>query len=98
MQYDFVEPGSGCYAVGAERIVPTVSGLAAACRDAGVPVIHTRELHRAGGIDSGRELDEGPGMRTAAEGHPAVSWHTIRGTKGAEIVADLEPEASDYIV
>lgn len=98
MQHDFLDPGAGCYASGAELIVPTLAAVADACRAAGVPVIHTRELHRPGGVDAGRELDSGPGMRTAAPGEPAVPWHTIRGTRGAEIVPELGPAPSDHVV
>jgi nicotinamidase-related amidase len=98
MQHDFVDPGAGCYASGAELIVPALAGLADACRAARVPVIHTRELHRPGGIDAGRELDSGPGMRTAPPGEPAVPWHTVRGTRGAEIVAELGPAPGDHVV
>jgi nicotinamidase-related amidase len=98
MQHDFIDAESGCYAKGAERVVPTVASLAAICRAVGVPVIHTRELHRPGGVDSGRELDSGPGTLTAGPGEPAVPWHTIRGTKGAEIVPELTPVAGDHIV
>src|SRR5581483_1716363 len=96
MQHDFVDPGAGCYAAGAERIVPRLAALLDACRRAEVPVIHTRELHRPGGVDAGRELDEGPGARAAAPGEPAVPWHTIRGTRGAEIVEDLGPAPGDH--
>jgi nicotinamidase-related amidase len=98
MQHDFVDRGAGCYAPGAERIVPTLAALLGICRAAGVPVIHTRELHRPGGVDSGRELDSGPGMLTAAPGEPAVPWHTIRGTLGAEIVTELGPLPGDHVV
>lgn len=98
MQHDFVDPGAGCYAIGAERIVPHIAALAAICRSAGVPVIHTRELHRPGGIDSGRELDCGPGLAAATAGGPAVPWHTVRGTRGAEIVPELRPENGDHVV
>lgn len=98
MQHDFVDQGAGCYASGAELIVPTLAALAEACRTAHVPVIHTRELHRPGGIDAGRELDSGPGMRTVAPGEPAVPWHTIRGTRGAEIVPELGPAPTDHLV
>jgi nicotinamidase-related amidase len=98
MQHDFVDPGAGCYASGAELIVPRIAALAATCRSSGVPVIHTRELHRPGGIDSGRELDCGPGTVAARAGEPAVPWHTVRGTRGAEIVSELGPEPSDQIV
>ena len=98
MQHDFVDPGAGCYASGAERIVPRLAALAEGCRSADVPVIHTRELHRPGGIDAGRELDSGSGIRTVAPGEPAVPWHTIRGTRGAEIVPELGPAPGDYLV
>jgi biuret amidohydrolase len=98
MQNDFVVPGRGCYAAGAELIVSPLAALAESCRAAAVPVIHTREMHRPGGIDAGRERDSGPGMRTATPGEPAVPWHTVRGTEGAEIVAELTPEEGDYVV
>lgn len=98
MQHDFVDSDSGCYASGAELIVPRIAALAAACRSSRVPVIHTRELHRPGGVDSGRELDCGPGSVSAAAGEPAVPRHTIRGSVGAEIVSELRPEPADHVV
>jgi nicotinamidase-related amidase len=52
MQRDFIEPGGFGSALGNDvsrlsDIVPTVERLLAVCRRLGLPVIHTREAHKA---------------------------------------------------
>src|SRR4051812_22521325 len=52
MQRDFLEPGGFGAALGndvslLQKIVPTVRRLVDAFRAAGLPVIHTKECHRA---------------------------------------------------
>lgn len=63
-------------------IVPHVQKLLKGAREKGVPVIFCNDAHLKG-ID-----------------HELKLWgdHAIVGTKGAEIIPELGPEASDYIV
>ena len=72
-------------ALGCDRardIVPATAKLLDAARKAGVPVIYCNDAHRPG-ID--RELQ---------------LWgdHAIAGTKGAEVIPELAPQACDYVV
>ena len=71
--------------LGCERgraIIPDLKRLLAEARKKGVPVIYSNDSHLRG-ID-----------------HELKLWgdHAIRGTKGAEVIPELEPEESDYIV
>jgi len=86
MQRDFVEPGGFGEALGnnvslLSAIVPTVARLLAACRSAGMTIIHTREAHRADlsdcppakllrGNSKMRIGDEGPMGRILVAGEP----------------------------
>ena len=103
MQRDFIEPGGFGASLGNDvrplmAIVPTVKRLIEGFRQAGMPVIHTRECHlpdlsdcpkakRARGNPSLRIGDVGPMGRIL-----------IRGEPGAEIVPDLAPLPGEYVV
>jgi nicotinamidase-related amidase len=96
MQHDFVDPGAGCYAVGAEETVPRIAEVVRAARAAGLPVIFTQEAHRPGGVDAGRELDAGAGIAYPGGGAGSpVPEHCVEGTPGIEIVDELAPEPDD---
>lgn len=96
MQHDFVDPEAGCYATGANAIVPRLSEVVAAARAAGLPVIFTQEAHRPGGVDAGRELDPGSGSSYPGGGPDApVPDHCVEGTRGIEIVDELAPQPHD---
>src|SRR6266581_221220 len=82
MQNDFVLPDAPVPAPGGLDLVPVISGLAAACREIGYPVVFTQEMHRADLSDFGIELDFEPP-------------HCLEGTPGMQIVAGLEPRPGD---
>lgn len=88
MQHDFVDPGAGCYNVGAEHTVPRVARAIDAMRAAGLPVIWTIEAHRPTGIDRG--------MEDSAD--CVFAEHTVEGTPGIEIVGELAPGPDDLVV
>nr|WP_172331189.1 cysteine hydrolase [Mangrovicoccus sp. HB161399] len=103
MQRDFLEPGGFGETLGNDiapcaAIVPTVAALIAAFRDAGLPVIHTRECHapdlsdcppakRTRGRPSLRIGDEGPMGRILIAGEP-----------GADIVPELYPAEGEIVI
>jgi nicotinamidase-related amidase len=96
MQHDFLDSTAGCYAPGAEAIVPRIGRVVEAARRADVPVIFTQEAHRPGRIDSGRELDSGTGSSYPGGGaDAAVPEHCVEGTRGIEIVDELTPLRGD---
>jgi nicotinamidase-related amidase len=88
MQHDFMDPGAGCYNVGAEHTVAPTRTVIDAMRAASLPVIWTIEAHRPGGLDTG--LESGPDCTFAP--------HTVEGTRGIEIVPELAPGPDDLLV
>ncbi|WP_175873019.1 isochorismatase family cysteine hydrolase [Burkholderia sp. BCC0397] len=86
MQRDFVDVDAPIACPGAPDIVPAIQRLARAARDAGMPVIYTRESHRRQKVDFGLELEYGE------------TEHCVEGTPGIEIVDALTPDESDYVL
>jgi nicotinamidase-related amidase len=64
------------------RIVPKLKKLVGAARKKGVAVIYSNDAH----------LPEDPEV--------VYKWgkHAIKGTKGAEVIPELEPSKKDYVV
>jgi biuret amidohydrolase len=85
MEYDFVDPSAPLAAEGAEEIIPAISGLLEAAHDAGIPVIYIVERHRPGEWDYGIQLEVEP-------------LHCVEGTRGAEIVKELEPRPEEPLI
>jgi len=86
MQHDFVDENGAIPCEGARMVVPKIKGLIVEAHRAHIPVIFTQEVHRAQRVDFGRELDGDEPL------------HCVEGTRGAEIVEELTPEKSDYVV
>ena len=96
MQNDFCDPAVGTYAPGAEEIIEPIGGLVDAARGAGVPVIFTQEVHREDQLDAGRERDAGAGLPyPGALPSDPLPVHCVAGTRGVEIVDQLEPQPTD---
>jgi len=67
---------------GAAERIARAERLVAAARAASVPVIFFQEVHRASGVDFGRELDGAEGVH-CVEGAPATElWPTLRPADG----------------
>ncbi len=64
------------------RIIPNIKKLVTAARQHGIPVIYSNDAHLP--------IDE----------EVVAKWgkHAIKGTKGAEVIPELEPTKKDYIV
>ena len=82
MQNDFIGAEAPCPCPGAEEIIPGIKTLVQACRDAGIPVIYTVEVHRPSGIDSGHERRP----------------HCFTGSRGAAICDELTPAANEVVI
>jgi gluconolactonase len=85
----FADSGSPEHAK-AQNVVANVAGLAAACRAAGVPVIHVWYIVEKGA----------PGLRLNAPLFQGVkdADALVRGTWGAAPAEGLEPQDGDHIV
>ena len=85
----FAESGAPAHAI-AQNAVANVADLAAACRAAGVPVIHVWYLVEKGA----------PGLRQNAPLFQGVKEADalVRGTWGAAPAEGLEPEDGDHVV
>lgn len=83
----YTTPGSPLYAGPVcEAVVQTVDLLAAARRN-GVPVVYTRVIYNANGLDGGMFVRKVPVLRRMVEGEPL-----------ADIVPELPPQPGDVIV
>jgi gluconolactonase len=85
----FADSGAPAHAI-SQNAVPNAADLAAACRSAGVPVIHVWYI-----------VEEGaPGLRQNAPLFQGVkeSGGLVRGSWGAAPADGLEPQAGDHVV
>jgi gluconolactonase len=85
----FADSGAPAHAT-SQNVVENVKGLAAACRDAGVPVIHIWYIVEQGapGLKQNAPLFEG------VKGANAL----VRGTWGAAPAEGLEPQDGDHVI
>ena len=86
MQYDFIAKGAPIECPGGREIIPNIQRLVKWGKDNGLPIIYTQEMHRPEKIDFGLELE-----RNEPE-------HCVEGTKGVEIIEELQPEKGDFVI
>lgn len=103
MQRDFIEPGGFGASLGndvarLQAIVPTTRKLMDGCRNAGVPVIHTKECHRPDLSDCPPAKRErgSPTLRIGDVG--SMGRILIDGEPGADFVPELAPQPGDIVV
>src|ERR687888_807651 len=85
----FADSGAPEHAT-AQNVVANIADLAAACRSAGVPVIHIWYIAEAGAIDQKQNAPLFQGIKE--------SNGIVRGTWGAAPVDGLEPQDGDHVV
>jgi gluconolactonase len=85
----FADSGAPAHAT-AQNVVANVADLAAACRSAGVPVIHIWYLVEAGAAGLRQNAPLFQGVRE--------SNGLVRGTWGAAPAEGLEPQDGDHVV
>lgn len=86
MQNDFLVDGAPIKMPGGLEIIPSIQQLLNISRTKNIPIIYTRETHRADKSDFGLELlgDE--------------PEHALEGTKGVEIISELSMKDGDYLI
>lgn len=85
---DTVQYPSAC--PGAREVMPVIAGLADAFRAKGLPVIYTRNVARPDGRDMG--------VKRLKRGVLNIEGWYLEGTKGAEIIPQLKPQAQDIVL
>ena len=103
MQRDFIEEGGFGVSLGndvtrLQAIVPTVARLIGLCREAKLPVIHTRECHLPDLSDcppAKRERGK-PTLRIGDEG--PMGRVLIKGEPGAEIIPEVFPVEGEHVI
>ncbi|RQD83609.1 MAG: cysteine hydrolase [Methanocalculus sp. MSAO_Arc2] len=88
MQNDFVAPGAPLRVAGAEGIIPSIQRILDAFRKRHLPVMHILRIHRRGGLDVEHF------RRDLFQQRPFA----VAGTKGAEVIDELSPLPSEYIL
>lgn len=103
MQRDFIEPGGFGAALGndvsrLQAIVPTVVTLIEGFRQAGLPIIHTRECHRPdlSDLPTAKRNRGNPALRIGDPG--PMGRILIAGEPGAEIVPDFGPLPGEAVI
>ena len=84
MLNDFLKPGGKMVLEGGSVLIPPMKRILAKARRAKIPVIYVNDSHRPG-------LKEDREFKKRAE-------HCIEGTWGAQVIDDLKPGKTDFIV
>ncbi len=103
MQRDFVEPGGFGETLGNDvsllrRIIPKTAELLEGFRALGLPIIHTRECHKADLSDlPDAKRDRGnPSLRIGDEG--PMGRILVAGEPGADIIPELYPMTGEIVI
>lgn len=84
LQIDFMD--GPLQVAGAAEVLPQVKQVLAVARQAGLPIIHTQEVHRKQRVDFGRELDG------------AESVHCLENCSGTNFHPELAPLDGEFII
>jgi nicotinamidase-related amidase len=103
MQRDFIEPGGFGATLGNDvrllkKIVPIVARLIDAFRQAGLPIIHTRECHKPdlSDLPKAKHLRGRPSLRIGDPG--PMGRILIAGEPGADIVPELAAAPGEIVI
>ena len=89
MQSDFLAPGAPLEVAAGRAALPAVARAIDACREAGIPVIYTAQVHQPDGSDLG----------LFRHNEAIASGRALReGTPGVEIFAPIAPLPDDLVV
>ncbi len=78
--------GGALTLAGTDELLPKAKQTLAATRQAGLPIIHTKEVHRKEMVDFGRELDG------------AEPVHCLETWPGTEIHPELAPIDGEFVI
>jgi nicotinamidase-related amidase len=88
MQNGFCHPDGSLYAPASEEAIGDVTEVVSAARDAGAPVVYTRDVHPPEQFEGNHYYDE------------FERWgeHVLEGSWEAELVEDLDVREEDHVV
>jgi nicotinamidase-related amidase len=103
MQRDFLEPGGFGDALGNDvshlrAAIGPIAAVLAACRAAGMLVIHTREGHRPDLSDLPRAKHRRGRFATRIGDHGPMGRILVRGEAGHGIIAELAPAPGEPVI
>ena len=103
MQRDFVDPGGFGEALGNDvsllrKAVPPTQRVLAACREAGIAVIHTREGHRPDLSDLPPSKKARGRLKAGIGDAGPMGRILVSGEYGHDIVDELKPAASEPVI
>ncbi len=103
MQRDFIEPGGFGASLGNDvsrlrAIVPTVARVIAACRYAGVLLIHTREGHPTDLRDCPPSKRTRGGATLRIGDHGPMGRILIHGEAGHDIIPECYPRSGEIVI
>ncbi len=88
MQNGFCHPDGSLYAPNSEAVIPPCVDLVSAAREAGAPVIYTRDVHPPEQFEDAHYYDE----------FDRWGEHVLEGSWDAELVEELEPRDSELVI
>src|SRR5271163_3236212 len=103
MQRDFLEPGGFGAALGNDvshlrRAIAPIQSVLAACRAAGMRVIHTREGHRPDLTDLPRAKHQRGRFATRIGDAGPMGRILVRGAEGHDIIPELQPAQGEPVI
>ena len=103
MQRDFLEPGGFGAALGNDvshlrRAIAPIQSVLAACRAAGMRVIHTREGHRPDLTDLPRAKHQRGRFATRIGDTGPMGRILVRGAEGHDIIPELQPFPGEPVI
>jgi biuret amidohydrolase len=103
MQRDFVDPGGFGEALGNDvsllrKAIPPIQCVLDAARKAGIPVIHTREGHRADLTDLWPAKKERGKLKVGIGDKGPMGRILVRGEYGHDIIDELKPRPGEPVI
>src|SRR5579859_1397096 len=103
MQRDFLEPGGFGELLGNDvsrlrEVVAPIAAVLAMAREEGMPVIHTREGHRADLSDCPPSKRARGRLSTGIGDEGPMGRILVRGQRGHDIIPELRPEPGETVI
>ncbi len=102
MQNDLVKDKTGLFSgiysmVQKNRVIENIAKVITAARNAGIPIVHVKTIHREDGADMAPTITDFmlEGLMPPPEEMPP---RMVEGTVGADFIDELKPAPGDYVI